>query len=145
MSQKTMTRLNQASRNQLSDVLRWAVEASQDPAMAAADWLARDISPEHPSAVAMLVDPAISLEKLRNAKDVFKTMRLVGETAADRRLGATLYLGAIAAALVRHNQRISRQSPDAIRRGLKRLIDDDSMPEKLRNIAGLALCLVNDA
>ena len=139
-----MARLNQASRNQLSDVLRWAVEASHDPAMAAADWLARDISPEHPSAIAMLVDPTISLDKLRSAKDVFKTMRLLGETAADRRLGATLYLAAIAAAIVRYNQRISRQSPDAIRRGLKRLIDDEDMPEKLRNIAGLAFCVVKD-
>ena len=56
--------MTMATRERLSDVLRSAVEAAMDPAMAAADWLAREIDPDHNSAVALLTDPNVSLETL---------------------------------------------------------------------------------
>ncbi len=51
-------------RNQLSDALRSAVEASTDPALAAADWLARDIDPRCKSEIDLLTDQDVSFENL---------------------------------------------------------------------------------
>ncbi|MHC4414202.1 MAG: hypothetical protein ACYS0G_02840 [Planctomycetota bacterium] len=130
--------------NHLSDALRSALEASADPAQAAADWLARDIDPAQPSAVALLTDPDASLEQLQKAKSAYKTMRILGETPADRRLAARLYAAAIAAGLVRHKRRISRQSDDALRRGLQSLLNDARMPDRLRDLAGMALCALSE-
>ena len=132
--------MNTAIRERLSDALRSAVEAAVDPAMAAADWLARDIDPNQPSAVALLTDPDVSLETLKKAKDVYKTMRILGETAADRRLAARLYAASIGAALVCHDHRISRQSDSALKRGLQSLTEDMEAPNPLRQLAGTALC-----
>lgn len=132
--------MNALLRQRLSDVLRSAVEASVDPAMAAADWLARDIDPTWNSAIELLTDPDIDAHTLAKAKDVYKTMRILGETSADRRLAARLYAAAIAAAMVRHRLRISRQSKTALKRALKTLHEDAEAPEPLRHLAGTALC-----
>ncbi len=131
--------MNALLRERLSDVLRSAVEASVDPAMAAADWLARDIDPTWNSAIELLTDPDVDATTLTKAKDVYKTMRILGETSADRRLAARLYAAAIAAALVRHGQRISRQSQAALKRALQTLHEDAEAPEQLRHLAGAAL------
>jgi hypothetical protein len=136
--------MSMATRDRLSDALRSAVEASIDPAMAAADWLARDIDPGRTSAVDLLTDPNISLEMLKKAKDVYKTMRILGETAADRRLAARLYAASIGAALAHHRQRISRQSDAALQRGLRSLHEDAEVPDPLRQLAGTALCVLKD-
>jgi hypothetical protein len=125
--------MSMAIRERLSDALRSAVEAAVDPAMAAADWLARDIDPNQHSAVDLLTDPEVSLETLKKAKDVYKTMRILGETAADRRLAARLYAASIGAALVRHDQRISRQSDSALKRGLQSLTEDAEAPTWLND------------
>lgn len=129
-------------REHLSDALRSAVEASLNPAMAAADWLARDIDPQRPTAVALLSDPEVPIESIRKAKNAFKTMRILGETSADRRLAARLYAAAIAAGLLHHGQRISRQSNRALRRGLQSLQEDESMPKPIRRLAEGALVML---
>jgi hypothetical protein len=121
------------------------VEATVDPAMAAADWLARDIDPDRSSAVDLLTDSGASLETLRKAKDVYKTMRILGETPADRRLAARLYAASIGAALVVHGMRISRQSDSALKRGLLKLQDDAEAPDPLRKLAGRALCALAES
>ena len=90
------------SRQQLSKVFRSAIEASADPAMAAADWLASDIDPARSTVAELLTDPNISLDNLRKAKDVYKTMRILGETSMDRRIAANLYAAAIGAAFADH-------------------------------------------
>ncbi|MHC4787438.1 MAG: hypothetical protein ACYTE6_15890 [Planctomycetota bacterium] len=131
-----------ATRERLSDALRSAVEAAVDPAMAAADWLARDIDPGHDSAVSLLTDPDVSPETLEKAKDVYKTMRILGETSADRRLAARLYAASIGAALVHHGRRISRQSESALKRGLQSLHEGADVPDPLRQLAGTALCVL---
>ena len=132
-----------ALHDHLGEALRSALEATANPAMAAADWLARDIDPARPTAVAMLTDPAVPLDHLQAAKSAYKTMRIVGETGADRRVGARLYAGAIAAALVHHNRRISRQSDRALRRGLQSLLGDSLMPQSLRDLAASALGMID--
>jgi hypothetical protein len=135
--------MSMATRARLSDALRSAVEASVDPAMAAADWLARDIDPGYSSAISLLTDPDVSLDTLEKAKDVYKTMRIIGETTADRRLAARLYAASIGAALVHHGHRISRQSETALRRGLQSLHEGADVPDPLRQLAGMALCVLS--
>ncbi|MHC4989518.1 MAG: hypothetical protein ACYTGC_00930 [Planctomycetota bacterium] len=133
------------SGESLSETFRWALESSLDPSMAAADWLARDIDPERPTVMELLTDEGVALESLRQAKDAFKTMRVIGETTSDRRAGARLYAATIAAALVHHKARISRQSDAATRRALTSLLDDEELPEKLRTLAGTALAVLDEA
>ena len=132
------------STRQLSDTLRWALDLSADPAMASADWLAADIDPQQSSAVALLTSDSVPVSHLCRAKSAFKTMRIVGESTADRRLGARLYAASIAAALVWHGRRISRQSDAALRRAFTSLLDDAKMPTELRNLAGNALCVLDE-
>ena len=132
------------ANTQLSDALRWALEAMQSPAMASADWLAMDIDPHAPSAAALLANPSITIDQVRKAKSVFKTMRIVGETSADRRIGARMYAAAIAAGIVRHGIRVSRQSDRAVSKGLQGLLDDRRMPPELSQMAGVALCVLKD-
>ena len=123
----------------LGDTFRWVLETALDPAMAAADWLARDIDPACRSAVDLLTCPDVPLAHLDKAKDAFKTMRRLGEPATDRRVAARLYAAAIAAALLHHDHRISRQSDTALRRAFTALVDDDGMPPELRSMVGAAL------
>jgi hypothetical protein len=132
-----------AMRYLLTEALRSAVEAALDPSMAAADWLARDIDPDCGSAVQLLTSPVVPLPALRKAKDAFKTMRILGETVADRRLAARLYAAAIASALVHHDQRISRQSTTALQRALRSLNEDTQAPDPIRHLAGTALCVLD--
>jgi hypothetical protein len=133
-----------AEAGHMSDVLRWALDSLHEPAMAAADWLARDIDPVQPTATALLTNPKVTLLQVKQAKSVFKTMRIVGEKSADRRVGARMYAGAIAAGLVRHQKLISRQTTEALRRGFEKLLDDHRMPQPLRDLAGMAICALND-
>jgi len=128
-----------ARPNPLVESLRWAIETLGDPSMATANWVVHDIDPRFRSALALLTDPNVSLATLRQAKDVFKTMRMLGESSADRRLGARLYLASIAAALVHHNQRISTQSDQVFYKSLRSMLDDDTVPTPLRRLAGAAL------
>ena len=136
--------MNEEKNIQIGEALRWALDASTDPAMASADWLAMDIDRSCSSAVTMLTDASVSLSNLRKAKDAFKTMRIVGETSADRRLAARLYAASLAAALTRYGKRISRQSDQAMQRAFQSLLDDSKMPNKLRDMAGKALCVLQE-
>lgn len=133
-----------AEAGHMSDILRWALDSLHEPAMAAADWLARDIDPEQSTAAALLTNPKITLLQVKQAKSVFKTMRIVGEKSADRRVGARMYAAAIAAGIVRHQKLVSRQTAASLRRGFEGLLDDQRMPQALRDLAGMAVCALND-
>ncbi len=135
--------MSMVSRQQLSDVFRSAVEASTDPAMASANWLARDIDPNYNTVVELITDSTVSLETLRKAKDVYKTMRILGESSADRRIAARLYAASIGAALVHHDHRISRQSDSALQRGLHSLQRDMKMPLPIRRLAEAGLIMLD--
>jgi hypothetical protein len=128
-----------AAGSRIALALQWAIEATGDPALAAADWLARDLSPRHAGAFALLADPSASLDELRRAKTVFKTMRVMGETPADRDLAARLYAATIAAALVHHGERISTQNDASVIRALSSLELDAALPDSIRHVASLAL------
>ncbi len=111
--------------------------------MATADWLAADIDPARATVAELLTDPTISLDNLRKAKDVYKTMRILGETADDRCVAANLYAASIGAALLFHGERISRQSDSALHRGLESLQMDKKMPQPLRDLARAGLGALN--
>lgn len=133
-----------SSSSSIHDALRWAIEEHKDPSMASADWLVRDIDPEAASAVALLTDEATTLAHLKLAKDAFKTMRIVGETASDRSLASRLYCAAIAAAMVRHGERISRQSDRAMLKGLEGMARDAQVAVELRDLAREALLVMRE-
>lgn len=128
-----------AAGSRIALALQWAIEATGDPALGAADWLVRDLSPRHAGAFALLADPAATLEELRRAKTVFKTMRVMGETPGDRDLAARLYAATIAAALVHHGERISTQNDASVMRALSSLELDAALPDSIRHVASLAL------
>ena len=144
LAAKNRERQPDPMKPRLDDALRWALDQSSDPAMASADWLAMDIDELHVSATSLLTDPGVTLLQLRKAKSAYKTMRIVGETSSDRRLGARLYAASIAAGLVWHGKRISRQSDEATRRAFTGLLDDESMSQALRTLAGKALCVLEE-
>lgn len=129
---------DESGDTRMSMLFGWAIEFEEDPAMAAADWLARDIKPGCSSAVELLTSSDTDLKTLNRAKSVYKTLRIVGETSADRRLGGRLYACAIASALVFHGSRVSRQSDQALMRGFEELATDAAMPDALRDLAARA-------
>jgi hypothetical protein len=131
--------MNDRSAQFLGETLRSALHTVWDPSRAAADWLAREIDPGCAGAVALLTSRATTMAHLQEAKDAFKTMRVVGETGSDRILGGRLYAAAIAAGIVHHGERISRQSDAALRRALEELHDDPHAAAELRALAGSAL------
>lgn len=104
-----------------------------------ADWIASVIDPQRPSATQLLTDPNVPLHRLEQAKDLYKLMRVYGESSALRRVGLRLYAASIAAALVHHGQRISEQSDTALSRGLHFLLEDMEMPASLRVLVVEAL------
>lgn len=139
----TLNHSDSSPQPMMADALRAVLDSLQDPAMASADWLAHDIDPDYSNAADLLSNPDITLEQVRQAKTVFKTMRIVGEKSADRRVGGRMYAAAIAAGIVRHDERVSSQSNAALRRGFQALLDDRKMPQSLRDLAGMALCKLN--
>lgn len=132
----------QPDPRRLGEVFTWALETLEDPEIAVANWLARDLFPGCRDVVDLLVNAETPPAALDKAKDVFKTLRIVGETAADRRLGGRLYCAAIASALVFHHARISRQSDAALERAFVELADDAAMPEAIRDLARRAAMLL---
>ncbi|MBI1304075.1 MAG: hypothetical protein GC172_09850 [Phycisphaera sp.] len=123
----------------LSDTLRWAFELDQSPALAGATWITREIIPAARDPFEAILASSTSLDALRELKNAYKMLRTSGTTAPERSLAARLYAATIAAALVRHHASISTQTPAALQRAFTDLAEDESMPERLREVATLAL------
>ena len=128
----------------LGDSIEWAYSSDKNPAMTMADWLIHEINPSSKSAVEFIAHPDRTVEELTDAKEVFKGMRVEGESADDRRLAARLYTATIAAALVRHSERITTQSDEALTKALSGLAEDSDMDGRLRELASGAIGLVTD-
>lgn len=125
--------------SKLSDTLRWAFELDQSPALSGATWLTREIIPDAKDPFDAILAPSTSLEALCELKNAYKMLRTTGVTAAERSLAARLYAATIAASLVRYKTMISTQAPAALLRAFTELAEDDTMPERLREIASLAI------
>ena len=124
----------------ICEPLRWACRVEHDAPLLSADMIASDIC-ERGAENLFLESP--TLEELIAAKDCFKTLRLLGERGADRRMGAYLYLVAIATAMITFDTRISRQSNDALRRALSNMRDERHVTRSLRLIADKAMKLLD--
>jgi hypothetical protein len=127
------------SSETLGDTLRWAFEFSAEHTHSGPDFIAREIVPGAANAFEAILAPATSLEALCELKSAFKMLRSSSASAAERSLAARLYAGTIAAALIRHRTNISSQSSANLARAFGELSTDDSMPERLREIAALAI------
>jgi len=124
-------------------MLSWILASAGTPDMAIADLLARDLDPSCAGAVDLLTSDRTPVEILARAKGLFKTLRMAGETRHDRRMGTILYASAIAAALVRFDERISVQRRDTLRRAFTQIEADAALPDELRALARDALARVN--
>lgn len=128
-----------ASAEVLGDTLRWAFELDGDPQLAGATWLTREIVAGAKDPFDAIASPATSLDALRELKSAYKLLRTNGATAAERSLAARLYAATIAAAYVRYRTPISSQNGATLARAFSDLVADDSMPERLRELASLAI------
>jgi hypothetical protein len=123
----------------LGDTLRWAFELDQSPALAGAMWLTQEIVPHAKDPFEAILAPSTSLDALKELKNAYKMLRTSGMSAAERSLAARLYAATIAAALVRYKTQISTQTPATLQRAFADLAGDADMPERLREIATLAI------
>ncbi len=134
---------NPPNSDPLSDSLRWALALGREPARSPIDWLAVELDPRAADAADAILrvddDSRRDLERLVLLKSGFKTLRIGGESIADRRLAARFYAASIAGGVVRHRCWISNQRPDRAIEAMRDLLDDDSMPSNLRALARAAI------
>ncbi len=127
------------SSSSSADPFKWVIEATNNPQLTPAhmlvNWLAVEVDPTLTDLTGALVNPTTALVTLGALKDAFKHLRLEGETADDRSLAATYYALTIAAAIVSHKTRISRQSDQAIEDALRVVWSDESSDLRLRDLA----------
>lgn len=129
----------------MHETLSWTLLSESGPEWRIADLMAMDLDPGCRGVIELLTSGSTTLDTLVAAKSLFKTLRLEGETPEDRRLGAHLYAGAIAAAMVGFRECISRQREDDLRRAFERIRDDLSLPPPLRRLADRALAELNSS
>ncbi|MAB82436.1 MAG: hypothetical protein CMJ24_03230 [Phycisphaerae bacterium] len=126
------------SRNELGTALGWAVETETDPSMATADWLVQDAT-RSSGIFALVNDPEVSIDTLRQLKEAFKAWRVMGENSRDRRMAACCYALVIAAGLVHHGERISTQSDSALHRSFQSLRIEMQYAEHVRGLVDQAI------
>ena len=123
----------------LSDSLRWVLALGVNPNQSPIDWLALELDPSAGDAAdaicRSLPDSEDDLDRLQLLKSGFKSMRMSGENASDRRVAARYYAATIAAGVVRHRVWITEQRPERVTTAIEDLQQDDSMPESLRELA----------
>jgi hypothetical protein len=129
-------------RADLHAAMRWALDATSSPGRAATDWLASEIVPGSRDAANAIASTTTSIEQLVSLKVAFKAQRQGGASAAERNRAARLYAATIAAALVRHSIRITRNSDGSLLSAFVALRDDEDVEESLRELGGAAAKLV---
>lgn len=121
-----------------AEPLKWVLQATSNPDATPAKmlvcWLAQEIDPTLTDLDGALVDSRTPLVLLNSLKDAFKHLRREGETGDDRSIAATYYALTIAAAIVNHRMRISRQTDEAIEDALRICWNDESCDLRLRDL-----------
>ena len=132
----------------LSDSLRWALALGHEPDRSPIDWLAVELDPKATDATDAILrvddEPKRDLARLLLLKSGFKTLRIGGESVADRRLAARFYAASIAGGVVRHRCWISNQRPDRAIEAIRDLLEDESMPSSLRDLARAAIVITEE-
>ena len=127
----------------LSDSLRWVLALGANPSQSPIDWIAIELDPESSNAAEAITrsqpEADSDLDRLQLLKSGFKSLRLSGETSADRRVAARYYAATIAAGVVRHKTWITEQRAERATSAIKDLHEDQSIPESLRTLAAQAL------
>lgn len=121
----------------LRDTLAWVLRAFDHPAASAGDWIAHEVDPSRPSAVALLTDPTTPVSRIRRARVLWAALRAEGETAGERTMGSRLAVAAAASAFLFHGERISNHD-DALLRAMRSVTADDSVPGEVRTMVRMA-------
>jgi hypothetical protein len=122
----------------LRDTLAWVLRAFDHPAASAGDWIAHEVDPSRPSAVALLTDPTTPVSRIRRARVLWAALRAEGETAGERTMGSRLAVAAAASAFLFHGERISNHDDEALLRALRSVTADDSVPAEVRTMVRMA-------
>jgi len=123
----------------LYQTLDWVLKSLDNPALASADWVAQEVDPSRPNAVALLTDPATPLSRVVRARSFYMALRADGESAAERTLGGRMALAAAAAALVFHRERITAHDDAALTAALRAAEQDASVPAPIRSVIRRAI------
>jgi hypothetical protein len=86
------------------------------------------------SLIALLQDPGTSLQDLRATKEYGKSKTAAAQTEAQYEAAGVVYYAAIAAALVLHNERISRHSYQQLRESFSSLNAKEWIVPELRQL-----------
>ncbi len=121
-----------AGGDPLYSTLEWVLRSLEDPALAAADWVAQEVDASRPSAVALLVDPETPLSRLIRARTFYMALRAEGESPAERTLGGRMALAATAAALVFHGERITAHDDEALLAAFRAVEQDSAVPPPIQ-------------
>lgn len=122
----------------MRDTLAWVLRAFDQPAVSSGDWIAHEVDPSRPSAVALLTDPTTPVSRIRRARVLWAALRAEGETAGERTMGSRLAVAAAASAFLFHGERISNHDDDALLRAMRSVTADDAVPAEVRTMVRMA-------
>lgn len=123
----------------LYQTLEWVLHSLDDPALAAADWVAQEVDPSRPSAEELLGDPQTPLSRVVRARSFYMALRADGEGAPERTLGGRMAIVAAAAALVYYNERITPHDDAALAAAFRAAEQDPAVPAQLRALLKKAI------
>lgn len=129
---------NRPAGDPLYQTLDWVLRSLDNPTLAAADWVAQEVDPSRPSAVALLTDPATPLSRVERARTFYMALRADGESNAERTIGGRMAIAATAAALVYHGARITAHDDDALTAAFRAAEQDNAVPAPIRALLGQA-------
>ncbi|MFO0783310.1 MAG: hypothetical protein U0636_06470 [Phycisphaerales bacterium] len=118
--------------------LEWVLRSLDNPAIAASDWVAQEVDPSRPTAVALLTDPTTPLSRLVRARTFYLALRTEGSNPAERTMAGRMALAASAAALLFHGEHTSPHDDQALAEALAAAQSDAAVPSEIRSMLGLA-------
>lgn len=130
---------NGKAADPLYQTLEWVLRSLEDPALAAADWVAQEVDHTRPSAVALLTDPEAPLSRVERARSFYMALRADGETVLERTMGGRMALAAAASALVHHRERITSHDDAALAAAFRAAEQDDAVPPPIRTLLRRAI------
>jgi hypothetical protein len=135
----TETRRPNEFGDPLYQTLEWVLHSLENPAQAAADWVAQEVDPSRPTAAALLADPQTPLSRIVRARSYYMALRAEGESGAERTLGGRMATAAAAAALVHYGERITPHDDAALGTAFRAAEQDSAVPNDLRELLRKAI------
>ncbi len=138
----TETRRPDEFGDPLYQTLEWVLHSLDNPAQAAADWVAQEVDPSRPTAAALLADPHTPLSRIVRARNYYMALRAEGESSAERTLGGRMATAATAAALVYYGERITAHDDMALSAAFRAAEQDSAVPTELRDLLRKAIAVL---